>query len=199
MKDTLYLSAYTGNPGILKVYGDSWEIKETGDWFPEHIWKAGNSSYVGSDKLCEFDGNEFKYFEAVDSFLSENNSKVSAFGYERENNLWIGTDTGYLLNVLNGKINSVLHPENDEIVDIIIDRNNNKWMIIKNIGVYVYNENTIVSVKENEDNTPSSFELKQNHPNPFNPSTTINYTLPSSGSVQIKGVRYSRKGSSHTC
>jgi flagellar capping protein FliD len=33
---------------------------------------------------------------------------------------------------------------------------------------------------------PSSFELAQNYPNPFNPSTTIRYTLASSGPVSLK-------------
>ena len=33
---------------------------------------------------------------------------------------------------------------------------------------------------------PTSFSLEQNYPNPFNPSTTIQYTLPSTGHVSIK-------------
>jgi hypothetical protein len=33
---------------------------------------------------------------------------------------------------------------------------------------------------------PASFELAQNYPNPFNPSTTIRYTLASSGPVSLK-------------
>ena len=35
------------------------------------------------------------------------------------------------------------------------------------------------------DITPEGFQLSQNYPNPFNPSTTIHYTLPSSGEVTL--------------
>ena len=33
---------------------------------------------------------------------------------------------------------------------------------------------------------PQTFELEQNYPNPFNPSTTINFSLPSSGYATLK-------------
>ena len=52
--------------------------------------------------------------------------------------------------------------------------------------VYVYDENSITSVKPFlTQNRPDRFTLLQNYPNPFNPVTTIRYHLPLSGDVNL--------------
>ncbi len=48
-------------------------------------------------------------------------------------------------------------------------------------GSFEYSETIIVEL-----GTPTKYDIQQNHPNPFNPSTEINYSIPKSGKVILR-------------
>jgi hypothetical protein len=52
---------------------------------------------------------------------------------------------------------------------------------VDNDGTFEYSNQVEVTVA-----SPAEYALMQNHPNPFNPATSINYTLPASGFVTLK-------------
>lgn len=62
-----------------------------------------------------------------------------------------------------------------------------KLIVFSPENIYWYIDTTVVSdIEFSAPDVPANAELLQNHPNPFNPSTTIRYSIPASGLVTIK-------------
>ncbi len=64
------------------------------------------------------------------------------------------------------------------------DKYHNIWITSTN-GLFVYNPNGIVNIQD-QNSVVKDFELFQNCPNPFNPSTKIAYNLQKSSVIELK-------------
>jgi len=186
VKDTVYIALWTNS--ILKVCTKDYSetVVEVNGWRPSYLWKDGNEVILGGTKISLLYGNNPGSFSKIDSFLAPNNEQVTSFIRENASTFWIGTDKGHLLKCSNNFLEIAQYYEEATITELSIDSRGNKWMLLKDKGIGVYNKDGIVKVRDEQIGLPANIKLFQNYPNPFNPSTIISYSIPKSENVQIK-------------
>jgi hypothetical protein len=179
--DTIYVITVLG---LYKGDGISWILHNPDDWLPMRIWRYNKKMFVGGEKLSSFNGNEYIPINEINVFLEANLTQVSSINFDKDSILWVGTKAGHILRVQDS-LEVVTQYEGNGILEIEIDKYNNKWILIHNVGLLIYNEDGILDVKNDYDFTePTRYLLSQNYPNPFNPTTKIKLTIP----VTLRGV-----------
>ena len=146
---------------------------------------AEGNIYGGEIGLCMYDGSKWNRIQAP----GEPVCGVYSIHVEENGNVWLAT-AGLGLGFFDG-ISWKMYTTEDGlcsnwIYTVFIDSNDNLWRGTDvGISVLKRNDGTISSIDSIQNYEIPLFEMSQPTPNPFNPITTISYTLPQSTNVTL--------------
>ena len=188
----LNLSGY-----ILAARGDSGIYLSTDqgeDWISKGLNDNTISSVLLTNSGCMFAGTEGgALYRSCDDGMNWINialtemTSINCMLKTVEGYIFVGDSTGIFRSTDNGdtwdKLNSGLTDIN--IQSLLIGHSGHLYLGSSK-GIIFKSSETVTTDLEFENNTPQTFHLYQNFPNPFNPSTSIRFSVPQRTHIQLK-------------
>ena len=150
------------------------------DYNNRQFWGGGDNS----EGIRIYDGDDMTVYTE----LFGESINVLSLALDSQNIKWIGTITS-LFRYDDREFTQVISFDDYSwISDIEIDDDGSVWFVVSHRS-----DGTILAKYTPEDSTtsveteqlPEKITLQQAHPNPFNPTTTISYSLPEASYVQL--------------
>lgn len=172
--------------GVCWFNGSIWENATTSDELKNCIFLTTDSSGIvwacTTSGVFYYSNNTWKHFTASDGTIP---TSVRVIAFDNKGGIWMGTDSNAGLLYDDG---SQLHTfttenglPNNLISSLDIASDGSLWVgTAGGVSRYIYQNDTLVEAP-----IIQSFEVFNNYPNPFNPSTTISYSTAEEGHVTL--------------
>jgi ligand-binding sensor domain-containing protein len=180
------------NGGIWNYDGSSWKSYTMADGLPDSLIAcaavdSANVKWFGSQRpaggLISFDGNAFRQYTDADGLVG---NVITAITVDKDNVKWIGTNVGVSRFDGTTWTNFTMADglTSNNVSSIAVDHDGIVW-IGTDDGISRLEPDFPTPVAEERESRPIPLAITGNYPNPFNPSTTISFSLPAPGRVNL--------------
>ncbi|MFC2088242.1 YCF48-related protein [Calditrichota bacterium] len=168
--------------------GQNWILYDTGTWGLNSMFFINNNLgwSVGDN------GNIIKTTNGGDSWFNKNSptgEELNEVYFINSNIGWAVGDKGKIIKTYNGGENWFLMQSNtaNDLKSVYFTDQTNGWTVGKLNTILSTNDGggPILKIQKDNHSGPKSFELFQNHPNPFNSTTTISFYINKPGFVKL--------------
>lgn len=178
MDDSLFISSDGGSSFAFVV-----NLK-----FKQLIYRLSDSLVFGISKNKLYVSSDFGYNWSKRDSLPDSINVIDS-DPDNENILYAGTDRGLYKSTDEGSnfflFNNSFSPSR-KVLALCKQANRNFVYAVTEEAVYKCWDNYVIGINQLSENTPGSYRLYQNFPNPFNPTTKIKYDLELTAHVVLK-------------